>query len=198
MTYAGAGGVTQSEMAEVLHFNGLERTHAALGALSESLARGGTLGGYRLNIANGVWGQSGARIRDPYLAVMRDDYRAEFSQADFIHASEDARSTINRWVEERTEERIRDLFPPGTINERTRIALANAVYFKGKWASQFDPAKTRQGPFTISSTETAEVPLMSQSGKFRLGTAGSTMILEMPYEGGAGPLDGGLVAAALG
>ena len=183
MTQAGTAGATRAEMDQVLHFAGLEQLHSAQGAVIASLDRGGNLGGYRLSIADRVWGQSGASIHPSYLEIMRQNYHAPFDQLDFMHASEEARQSINSWVEEQTEHRIQDLFARGTIHERTRLVLANAVYFKGRWASQFDPAQTGQAEFAISPTERVLVPLMSQTGKFKLARASWGSVLEMPYAG---------------
>jgi serpin B len=183
MTYAGTAGDTEREMGEVLHFTDLEEVHSALGELVASLDRGRALGGYRLSIADAVWAQSGAHIHDAYLEIMRTSYQAGFGQLDFVGAPEEARTTINGWVADKTEARIQDLFPPGTINQLTRIVLANAIYFKGKWASQFDPAYTRPGPFAIDSTLTVEVPLMHQSGRFPVAQRDPALVLEMPYVG---------------
>jgi serpin B len=183
MTQAGAAGATRAEMDQVLHFANLEELPSAQGAVIESLDRGANLGGYRLSIANRVWGQSGANIREPYLEIMRRDYHAPFDQLDFMHASEEARETINGWVEEQTEHRIKDLFARSTIHQRTRLVLANAVYFKGRWASQFNPSRTQPAEFAITVSETVEVPLMSQTGKFKFSRESWGSVLEMPYAG---------------
>ncbi len=48
-----------------------------------------------------------------------------------MHAKEEARKTINAWVEANTAKKIKDLFPPNSLNDMTRMVLANAIYFKG-------------------------------------------------------------------
>ncbi len=53
-------------------------------------------------------------------------------KADFIHAVEEARKTINSWVEANTARKIKDLFPVESLDATTRMVLANAIYFKGE------------------------------------------------------------------
>ncbi len=60
-------------------------------------------------------------------------YRLVFVKVDFIHATEEARNTINAWIAANTANKIEELFKPGSLSESTRLVLANAMYFKGKW-----------------------------------------------------------------
>ncbi|MGH2571071.1 MAG: serpin family protein [bacterium] len=185
MTHAGARAVTAEEMARVLHFS-LEPAslHPAYSALIRSLDTGSGLGGYRLNVANRLWGQTGYGFLEPFLAITRGDYGAELAQLDFVAAPEPARAEINGWVEERTEGKIVDLFPPGTIGELTRLVLVNAIYFKGSWADRFDEADTRSNPFHLSASASVDVPTMSQTGEFARARVEDVDVLELPYQGG--------------
>jgi serine protease inhibitor len=185
MTYAGAAGRTAEEMASVFHFPlPQERLHPTFGALVRSLDRGIALGGYELRVANRTWGQQGFPFRDEFVRITRDDYGAEMQQADFEGDPETARTNVNAWVAERTHDRIRDLFPQGTIDTYTRLVLANAIYFKGLWATQFDRAKTQDAPFYLSATEYALVPTMKREDKARLAPLSGATMLELPYRGG--------------
>jgi len=185
MTYAGAAGQTAEEMANVFHFPlPQERLHPTFGALVKSLDRGIALGGYELRLANRTWGQRGFPFRDEFVRITREDYGAELQQADFAGDAETARRTINAWVAERTKDRIRDLFPQGTIDGYTRLVLANAIYFKGLWATQFDRAKTQDALFYLSATNAVSVPTMKREGKARIAWLSSAAMLELPYKGG--------------
>ena len=64
------------------------------------------------------------------------------------------------------------------------MVLANAVYFKGKWASRFDKTKTRARPFWVTPEEAVQVPVMSQKSTFAYPLDGDTHILELPYRDG--------------
>jgi serpin B len=185
MTFAGAAGQTAEEMARVLHFPlPQERLHPTFGALVRSLDRGGSFGGYELRVANRAWGQQGFPFREEFLRITRDDYGAELQQADFARDPETARHNVNAWVAGRTNDRIRDLFPPGTIDTYTRLVLADAIYFKGLWATQFDRGKTQDAPFHLSATEQAPVPTMRREDKARIASLAGARMLELPYRGG--------------
>jgi serpin B len=183
MASAGAAGQTQEEMTRVLHFPPQEKLHPTFGALQRSLDRGTQCGGYELRIANRAWGQSGFPFVQAFLDVTREHYGAEMQQADFQHGAEAARQVINGWVEQQTNSKIRDLFPAGSIDQNTRLVLANAIYFKGLWARQFDRSQTTDAAFHLSASEVVSVPTMRREDKFRLARAEGVQMLELPYKG---------------
>src|SRR5262245_46939518 len=130
MTYAGARGQTAEQMAGVLHFPAhQEKLHEAFAAIQRGLNDAGAKGGYRLSLANRLWGQRGDHFHADFLAITRDGYGAELAPVDFARQPEEARRSINSWVEARTEARIKDLMPPGVLDNRTRLVLTNAIYF---------------------------------------------------------------------
>lgn len=184
MTSAGAAGRTAEEMAAVLHLpEDAAARHRAFGALIASLDTGAGLGGYRLSIANRLWAQAGFPFLETFLATTRDHYRAALGTVDFSRDAEGARGAINAWVEEKTEGRIEDLMPRGSVTADTRLVLANAIYFKGRWAAPFDRDLTHSGPFHVGPGRTVEVPLMRRHGTFRAAWAEGLAVLELPYEG---------------
>src|SRR5215813_2167140 len=64
-----------------------------------------------------------------------------------LHVSADAACReINRWVEDKTRQRIQNLIPPGSLNSDTRLVLVNAVYFKGTWVLKFEERYTSKEP----------------------------------------------------
>src|ERR1700733_8910844 len=146
MAYAGARGETASEMAKTLHFTlPPEQLHPAMGALLSDL--NAAHDGYQLSVANALWAQQGYTFLDTFLALLKTDYGAGLNQVNFKGATEAARLTINRWVEQKTQDKIKDLLQPGTLAPSTRLVLTNAIYFKGDWQTQFDKAQTRDEDF---------------------------------------------------
>ncbi len=107
------------------------------------------------------------------------------SDADHQGAMVPPRLRINRWVEQKTGGRISSLAAEGQIDPLTRLALCDAIYFKGKWQHQFNERDTKPGQFHISSTESVTVPMMAQKGDFKTAHIedGSVALLEMPYDG---------------
>ena len=184
MTYAGARGETEQQMCEVMHF-GLPQSdlHAATSALANDLDGAGKGRGYQLHIANRLWGREDVKFLDPFLAVTRDDYRAELTRLDFAGQTEKSRQTINSWVEKQTNDRIKELLKPGIVKGTTLLVLTNAIYFKGDWAEKFEKDRTRDEPFHLSADKKVAVPMMFQNCEFRLAELEELKMLELPYRG---------------
>lgn len=184
MTYAGARGETEAEMAKVFHFTlPQDRLHAANGALIQDLNGAEKNRGYALNIANRLWGRVGDKFLDDFLEINRRDYDAEFQQMDFVSDPEGSRKTINDWVEDQTNDKIKELLKPRHIDANTVLVLTNAIYFKGDWAKQFKESATQDASFYVDADTEVTVPTMVQSDEFLLGQNKTLQILEMPYEG---------------
>ena len=184
MTYAGARGNTETQMAETLHFSlTQERLHPAFLTLMQELQADSVRGGYELSIANALWGQEGYKFHQAFTDITKKYYEAGFKEVDFIKNTEQTRQTINTWVEEKTKDKIKELIRPGILTELTRLVLTNAIYFKGKWMLQFKKEATRSAPFELISGEKVEVPMMNQAKEFNYSENETTQILEMPYEG---------------
>lgn len=182
MTYGGARGETASQMAGSLHFTlPGDRLHAAFAALNDVWNSPEEAAGYRLRVANRLWGQSGLEFRQEFLALTRERYGAELARVDFAGDTERARLMINRWVDEQTEGKILDLVPAGALDALARLVLTNAVYFKGDWARPFDRGATADTPFFLGAGAQVDVPLMSRQDDLRYWAGDGLKALEMPY-----------------
>ncbi|MBK9992327.1 MAG: serpin family protein [Verrucomicrobia bacterium] len=182
MTYAGAAGETKAEMAKVLHYPedeaALHRSFAAFSrgmaeaavrsqkVILESEERGGPSEPLTLEVANRLYGQSGYDFRPEFLTLTKEIYGAPFQPVDFIKNAEKIRSEINAWVAQRTRDRICDLIAPGGLDEKTRLALVNAVYFKAPWAKEFSKYGTKPKTFFVGGTQKIEVPTMQAQRVF--------------------------------
>jgi serpin B len=190
MAYAGARGETADQMADTLHFT-LEpgRLHPAFNALDLELAgRGqgaqGTNGeGFRLNIANSIWGQTGYSFLDLFLDTLAENYGAGLRLLDFASDPEECRVTINDWVSDQTEDKIQDLLPPNTISTLTRLVLTNAIYFNAAWDSPFDESLTQPGPFHLLDGGEVSADMMSQVKHFGYAKGWDYQAVELPYDG---------------
>jgi serpin B len=186
MTYGGARGDTAEEMARALHFSpGADGTHSAfskLGGMFDNIQKKGQV---ELQIANSLWPRKGHRFLPEYLELIKHHYGESIVPVDYVNATEEACKIINAWVEDKTEERIRNLIHPGALSPSTTLVLVNAIYFKGSWASRFDPERTADSEFTVSSDVKTHVPMMYQKGKFGYGKINGAQFLELPYAGKA-------------
>jgi len=180
MTSAGAAGETLAEMTKVLYLpENQDLAHVGFDALRQQLLAGAARGDYELNVANALWGQQGFPFRPAFLALTQKYYGAGLRQVDF-HNPEPARQTINKWVEQQTKDKIKDLFPSGSIDNSNRLVLANAIYFKGTWASQFQPNATSDAPFKANGTSN-KVPTMHKTARFGFASGDDWQALEMRY-----------------
>lgn len=184
MTYAGARGQTEKEMAEVLHFSlEQEPLHSSFSKLQLELNTIQDKGHVKLSIANSLWAQEGYHFLDIFFDLNKKHYGAGLNFVDFARQTETARKTINVWVEEETQEKIKELIKKGMLTPLTRLVLCNAIYFKGDWLSQFNKERTADADFYISLKKTIKVPMMSQKSEFKFKDFGSFSAIELPYEG---------------
>jgi serpin B len=200
MTFAGAEGDTRVEMAKVLHYpedeTELHQSFAALQRSLEDLAkRTATLADTAkkfgrqgepviLTVANRLYGQHDYEFRTRFLSLVNDNYGAPLQPMDFIQNADSARLEINRWVEVRTKERIRDLIPPNGIDRMTRLVLVNAVYLKAPWAQAFSEAATQPQPFHIRGDAPVDVPTMMRRDRFGYVQGEGYKAVTIPYLGG--------------
>lgn len=185
MTFAGARGETELQMADALRFTlPQDRLHPAFNALDQALARRGEDGeGFRLHVVNAIWGQTGASFLPSFLDVLAENYGAGMRVVDFERAPGQARDLINGWVAERTNGKIKDILPEQSIRPSTRLVLTNAIYFKAAWQFPFKKERTAPGDFTREDGSTVSVPMMTNTAQVRYGEGEGYAALEMPYEG---------------
>ena len=186
MTYAGARGETEEQMADVLHFTlPQDRLHPAFNALDLALAGRGTAEeGFRLHVVNAIWGQEGYKFLADFLHTLAENYGAGLRVLDFRSEPEESRIIINDWVAEETEERIEDLLSPKDIDSSTILVLTNAIYFNAAWQHPFQEAQTEDGIFYLLDGEETTVPMMKQTESFPYAQGEGYKALELPYEGG--------------
>jgi len=181
MAYAGARGATAAEMAAALHFTlPPDRLHPAMGTLLSGLNAAHP--GYQLHVADALWAEKDFTFLDDFLKLTSSNYGAAFNPVDFKTAPEAARSTINQWVEQKTEDKIKDLLPAGSLKSDTRLVLTNAIYFKGDWQTQFNKAVTRDDDFHLSPSQTIKTPLMHSEEKLLYTADSSCQVVAIPYK----------------
>lgn len=182
MAYAGSRGETESQMAKVLHYNtGQDQVHEALSALQRAIKSSASSSGISLNIANALWGQKGYDFREQFLDVLKSQYGSRFREVDFKGSPGEAITEINRWGNEETKGRIKDLL--GKLPPDTRLILANAIYFKGMWDSKFKKSRTKKEIFFLNGGSEIQVPLMRRTDDFGYMEEKNFQALELPYKG---------------
>jgi serpin B len=190
MTWAGARGDTEAQMAQTLHF-ALDQAalHPAFNSLMLALDSHAEAEGiepdqaFKLHMANALWGQQGFPFNAQFLDTLAMNYGAGMYLVDFQNDPEGARKAVNDWVSRETEKRIKDIVPEGVIDALTRLVLANAIYFKADWASEFDKSATSDQDFHLAEGGTVTVPTMFQNASFQYAEINGLQALELPYAG---------------
>jgi len=200
MTFAGADGETRTEMARVLHFGNATDVPASFSALQRSLEQmsaktaelvkeskkfGGPSEPITLNIANRLFAQKGYHFREAFLSLVKQNFSGAFEPLDFVADPAGATQRINKWVADQTRDRIRDLIPGGALDKTTRLVLANALYLKAPWASEFSDNATHPEPFHVRAGTPVDVPMMRKTDKqFGYAKREGFTAVSLPYAGG--------------
>ena len=188
ITCEGARGRTADEIRGVFYFpdNTTVMRHGFAGIIA-GINHGSSA--YTLRTANALWAEQTYPFLPEYISTAHQYYSAETTNLDFINKPDESRVTINRWVEEQTEEKIRDLLPAGSIDPLTRLVITNAIYFRGTWVKQFDPGKTTDQDFRTGSGVVIQVPMMQRTDEdaiYGYAETGFLQVLSMPYESDGG------------
>ena len=200
MTYLGASGATQEEMAKVLRFPAdkaaLGESFAALNAaleeaqeksekqVAQSKKYGGPSEALKLHVANRLFGQKGYEFRETFLSGVKSHFGAPMELMNFMKDPDGERQDINRWVEKQTQKRIRDLIPKDGLSADTRLVLVNALYFKAAWADDFNAQATAPEPFHVNGAKsTVEVPTMGKQEHMRYLKRRGFQAVTLPYAG---------------
>lgn len=186
MTAEGAAGNTADQMLKTLQW----AAHDKLDPHENSAALLGWLNAMageklRLSVANAVWVQDGYPLKAPFIRTINAQYEAKIAPLKFKTTPDAARRTINAWVAERTEDKIEDLMPEGSIDNMTRLVLTNAIHFKGAWVHAFNDGATKDRPFTLADGEAVKAPLMFQTDRFRYAEFFGGKAVGLPYKDGS-------------
>lgn len=182
MALAGARNDTAKQLSAVLRVDG----QAIHEHFSNFLSK---LGGYapdvKLHVANRMYSEQTFPVLESYISLLQTHFNTTIESVDFKNSSEVVRAAINRWVEDVTSSKIKDLLPYKSVDDSTLLVLVNAIYFKGLWSTQFDPKATRPYDFNCDTKTTIKVDMMFQQNNFKMAHSDELGVtaLEVPYRG---------------
>jgi serpin B len=130
-----------------------------------------------ISIANSVWAENNFVVKKPFTGILTGFYNAEAKSFDINDLL--APKQMNSWIEANTNGLIKNMID--RLDNNTVMLLINAIYFKGKWKSQFDASKTVNQAFYKSDGTTSQVPMMKQTSDFRIYKGESFTLAEFPY-----------------
>lgn len=178
-------GCSEPAHSELLKALGIPDNEYIRSSFSEVASQLKSIKGITLNIANKVYVKDGGYELVPQL---KDDavkvFNADIEKANFDNGPA-AADLINKWVESKTNNRIKELLNSDSINSDSRLVLVNALYFKGNWKKKFDPQNTLDMEFYVKQKEPVLIPMMYMKSKFNYGESQEldAQLLEIPYEG---------------
>jgi serpin B len=180
MVVNGAAGGTKAEMQQVLKTSGVS-AGALNGAFKDLNQQLEGRKDVTLNLANGMWVQKDFHIKPAFVDTNRQYFRAELASVDFNNPQ--AAKTINGWAEQKTKGKITKVveFPFPAL---TRLILANAIYFKGKWVEPFKKDLTKPRDFHLANGQTKQTPMMVQDSHFQYQENAKFQAVKLPYNGG--------------
>ncbi|CAM4657215.1 hypothetical protein PO909_027396 [Leuciscus waleckii] len=136
--------------------------------------------------ANRLFGDKSTHFNESFQHISEMVYGAKLMPLNFKEQPDVSRLAINEWIANKTEDRIKDTLPEGSIDSNTILVLVNAIYFKGQWKHKFDKQNVIKSDFHVSKTHKCLVSMMYQERKFQYAKidGDKVKILELPYNGG--------------
>ena len=175
----GAAGKTKTEIQDALKTRDISPNtlNGACKELNRSLQ---SQSDAILDLANGIWVNKGFELKPGFVSTNKEFFKAELDSVNF--QTPESADTINKWAKKNTQGKITDVVSfPFPVN--TEVILANAIYFKGKWADPFDTNLTAPRDFYLPGGVIKEPRTMSQQRKFRYQEADGYQAVELPYAG---------------
>lgn len=185
MTLNGAAGATRDSMLTALKLSGLtpETINASYKDLTSTLRNLDER--VILNIANSVWSDKDFTVKTTFSDILKQYYDAAAMTVDMTDPQ--TVTMVNNWIAEKTNNLIKNML--GTLDPSTVMLLVNAIYFKGKWESQFDKANTHDGSFIKNDGAMVQVPMMRQTSGYKLFKGDGFTLAELPYGQGNFAMD---------
>jgi len=177
MTLNGASGATYDAILEALRLSGI--TAGSINNSYKNLTKALLSVDKRvlMSIANSVWTENDFVVKQAFIDILTNYYDAESESFDINDST--APDRINEWIENKTNGLITEMIDK--LEDNTVMLLINAIYFKGKWKSQFDESKTVQMPFYKSAINQIDVPMMKQETEFSVYEGNGFVLAEFPY-----------------
>lgn len=186
LAYGGAKAETAKQIADALYFRG--DGQELLQHFAESQTRLNSLetdGKISLSVANSLWPDKAYQLRPDYVQSSKKRFNAEITPLDIANHTDASRNLINLWVDQATKSKIKDLIPSGGLSPATKLALVNAIYFKGKWEHAFNPQRTKDGDFHVTEGKVVPAKFMHAFEEFPYFENEALQAIDLGYQGDA-------------
>lgn len=117
-----------------------------------------------------------------YTDSLKTYYGNELVPVDFAKNGDKIKSDINNWIENTTNQKIKDLIPQDVSLKTAVLVLVNAIYFKGDWSLKFKENITSKQTFYSSKDKDLLVDMMIQNNEeFYYKESDDVQVLGLPY-----------------
>lgn len=100
---------------------------------------------YTFRSANAILVDENLSLRPEYKNGIQDLYLSSVREVNFLRDGSSIRQIVNKWVEEKTRGKIRNML--SNVDPMSALIILNAAYFKGKWKTAFSGRETRKENF---------------------------------------------------
>lgn len=177
MTWNGASDETKTSMQETLKLQGYtdKEINEYYKKIKEALLK--TDPSTKLAIANSIWTNKHVVIKNEFIANNKNYFNSTVESVDFADPATVNR--INKWAADNTNNLIDKVLDE--TSHDALMYLLNALYFKGKWTSEFDTKNTSKKPFTYEDGTVKNIDMMYQKSKFMYGANDTFEAVLLPY-----------------
>lgn len=175
----GSEGKTKQALVQTLNVPSIE---AAAEGYQHVMDKLNNVEDVALYMANKVYIKESYKLKQAFKTAVTKYFYSEIQSVNFSQSAA-AAQIINSWIENKTNQKIKNLISEGDLDDDTRLVLVNAIYFKGKWAQPFDPERTRTEKFYVSNNDSIDVQMMhlTKHFYFKEDETLDAKVLEMPY-----------------
>ncbi|XP_027846973.1 leukocyte elastase inhibitor-like isoform X4 [Aphis gossypii] len=178
MASIGAASKTFDEMIATIHLNKTTHSLEAYRNLLEDLISEND----NLKLATGMFVDTAFNVKDSFVENSKKYLKSSMEKLNFKKDPEQQRQYLNNWVLNKTNNKIKDLFPKDSINQATALVLANAVHFKSGWAHTFNDAEDDSFYLTPNNKVTVKMMTLRHDLQYYHDNDLKFAALELPYE----------------
>lgn len=185
MIMLGASGKTEAELRSFLQYGAcnpdMSKIHESHRRVREYIEEQSP--DVSFAVADRLFPDTSFVIRDNFTKLAEYYYKSTIQSLDYASNPERSRLIINEWIEDETEGLLTEILPPGSLDRMTEVVIANAIYFKDTWKTQFNPRRNIQGDFHVSDDSVVETTFMTNKGMYKFASNELFSLVELPYNG---------------
>uniref|UniRef100_G3PD51 Thyroxine-binding globulin n=1 Tax=Gasterosteus aculeatus aculeatus TaxID=481459 RepID=G3PD51_GASAC len=176
----GARGDTHHQLFRGLGFNNSLLTQTDVDQSFQKLLKKTNDTSQDISEGTAVFVDNKFKAKPDFLETLMQSYLADGFTVDFTQTTDSA-NTINKYVEDKTNGKIDKLVE--VLDPSTVMYLISYIYYKGKWATPFDPKLTGEDMFMVDGKTKVPVQMMYKNRRsdIYIDRAINTSVLHLPF-----------------